>query len=213
LAAQLASLQQRLAILQARIAIANIQAIKLGFVPADTSGGDVGIPDVADSFGAPLGIADALFSQAGYTGSTIGILGAVAFVIPYGSTVNNAINQGTNGSTTSYLNALGEVARQGFVFTGSAWVGAQMIKTPTPVTIIGGAVLISGGVAINYFIYTQNQQFAADQKQANDAQRQILQQNFQAGVQQLNQDIATYNNDAAAYNNAIAANNNSPPDD
>jgi len=88
-----------------------------------------------------------------------------------------------------------------------------MIKTPTPVTIIGGAVLISGGVAINYFIYTQNQQFAADQKQANDAQRQILQQNFQAGVQQLNQDIATYNNDAAAYNNAIAANNNSPPDD
>ena len=216
LAAQLASLQARLANLNARIAIANNQALKLGLVSIsqpNSSEANVGIPDVADSFGAPLGIADALFSQAGYEGSTIGILGAVAFAIPYANAVNNAINQGTNGTTKGYVYAVGEVARQGFVYTGSAWVGAQMIKVPTPVTIIGGAVLIAGGVGINYFNYTQDQQYAAEESQANKDQQQILVQNFQAGVQQLNQDIAAYNNDAAAYNSAVAASGSGSPDD
>ena len=213
LAARSASLQAQRAILQARISIANLQAFKLGFVPANTPDVGASINDVADVSGAALGIADALFNGAGYTGNAIGALGAIAFVIPYGSAVSKAINQGINGSSASYVNALGEVVRQGAVFTGSTWVGAQMVKTPTPVTIIGGAVLIGGGIAIQGYEHYQDQQFAEQEAQANQTQHQTNVQNFQTGVRQLNQDIATYNNNVAAYNDSVAAGNTSPTND
>jgi RHS repeat-associated protein len=152
---------------------------------------------VAGAAGTAVGIADALFSGAGYKENALGAIGAVTFAIPYGSAVNDAIDQGLHGTSASYFGALGEVVRQGAVFTGSAWIGTQMIKTPTPLTIIGGATLIVGGVGVDAFNKYQDLKFAEGQQLADALQRQTNQHNFNEGVGKLNADIAQYNRDCA----------------
>lgn len=157
--------------------------------------GKPSLVEVSDATGTLAGLADFLASNAGYTGTAISRISAITFVIPYGQAVGNAVGQGLYGTKASYGGALLEVARQGAIFGGSAWVGQTMMKTPTPVTIIGGAVLVTGAVGIDAFNLYEDQKLQQDLKLGDDIQRGIDREKFLDDVQQLNQDIRKWNID------------------
>ena len=181
--------------LETRKRIADYQFVHLYGPEIDIRDARPNISDLSGAIGTAAGIADAMFSNAGYKGSAIGIIGAVTFVIPYVDSVKNAINAGSNGTSASYTNALGEVIRQGVVYTGGAWIGEQMVKTPTPLTIGGGLIIIGTSVLVDASNRYQDDKFSEDQRLANSLQLNTNRRNFLNGVDRLNNDINIYNRD------------------
>ena len=187
---------QREAKLLARVAIAQYEyAQDFGSYSPPSYEQKPEIKEVAGAAGTAVGIADTLFSGAGYKGSGTGALDAVTFVIPYSNAVKDAVYQGIHGTPASYVDALGEVVRQGAVFTGSSWIGIQMMETPNPLTILGGAAIVVGGVGVDAFNRIQDIKFAKQEQQADALQRDVNQQNFINGLANLKSDIISYNRD------------------
>lgn len=156
---------------------------------------DSTIQDVAGATGVLTGTLDSLGSVGGVNTQGFAAVSAFTFTIQYGDAVGTAIGEGIYGDTQSYGQALGEVGRQGAIFAGSSFVGYQMVKTPTPVTVIGGLVLIGGDMAISSYMNYVDSRHASEVKAIHQRGRSDMKYDYNQGVNNLNADIDQWNKD------------------